>query len=454
MDPIFIMFFHLSLEICKTNDCLKFCCNNSWSKRIGNNLKALMRIMRFSSRRGKSGFTFNSILPNNYSTKALIYPIRKGYFSKENIDIYTLLPWCNLINDNYKENLFDVASCQLFQPVFTDLGMCHSFNPAPALNMLKPSYFKESFADAFNEDLKQEDKGKILNAIEVGEGLDFYLLGRNHRQFMEKYLRPKEEYASSRKSITNFLVALSNQFAYFGMKDIKKTIKAGYHVTWNVQAMENVPTEDLHDIPIYKRNCRMTDEIEGMEIFQTYSQSACEFEFKITRARDVCNCVPWYIPVNSMSRYAICDIGGNFCFEKMMKIFALNSTSHCLPNCHELRFTTDQYMEKIDVNLVCNDTFSIESYIAQETSGYGNGDNLIFTATKLQDFLSAGNFAAANKSIDLDGMKFEYCQKLVTEDLARLTILFENKKYVRSRTKKRVTFSERLGAFGKLLFIN
>ena len=101
-----------------------------------------MRIMRFSSRRGKSGFTLNSILPNPNSTKALLYPIRKGYFSKEHIDIYTLLPWCSLINDENKENQFDAASCQLFQPVFTDLGMCHSFNPAPALNMLKPSYFK------------------------------------------------------------------------------------------------------------------------------------------------------------------------------------------------------------------------------------------------------------------------------------------------------------------------
>ena len=130
------------LEICQINEWLKPCCKHTWSKRIGNNLKALMRIMRFSSRRGKSGFTLNSILPNSDSTKALLYPIRKGYFSKEQLDIYTLLPWCNLINDENKENQFDVASCQLFQPVFTDLGMCHSFNPAPALNMLKPSYFK------------------------------------------------------------------------------------------------------------------------------------------------------------------------------------------------------------------------------------------------------------------------------------------------------------------------
>ena len=440
-----LLFFHLCIEICENTECLKPCCNNTWSKKIGHNLKALMKIMRFTSRRGKSGFTLN---PD--STKAFLYPFRKGYFSKEHIDIYTLLPWCNLINDKNKENWFDVASCQLFQPVFTDLGMCHSFNPATALNMLKPSYYKESFADAFKEDLKQDER-KILNAVEAGEALDFYLLGRNHRQYMEKYLRTGEEHGDNRQSITNFFVALSNQFAYFGMKDIKETIKAGYHVIWKVQAMENVPSVDLHDIPIHKRNCRMPDENEGMEIFQIYSQSACEFEFKITRARKVCNCAPWYIPVNSISRSAICDIGGNFCFEKMMKIYALNSTSHCLPNCHELTFTTDQYMEKIDVNRVCSNTFSIESFIAQELSGYGNGEDLIFTATKLQEILSSGKlFAAANKSINLYGMKFEHCQKLVTEDLARITVRFQRKKYVRSSTNKRVTFSERLGAFGKI----
>ena len=412
-----------------------------------------MRIMRFSSRRGKSGFTLDSLVSDSDSTKALEYPIRKGYFSKEQTDIYTLLPWCNLINEKEKKNWFDVASCQLFQPVFTDLGMCHSFNPSPALNMLKPSYFKKSFSDAFNGDLKQ-NKSNVLNAVEAGEALDVYLLGRNHRQFMEKYLRPEAEFDNKKRN-TNFFVALSNQFAYFGMKSIKKTIKSGYQVTWNVQAMENVPSEGLHDIPIHKRKCRMADEIEGMEIFQIYSQSGCEFEFKTAKAREVCNCVPWYIPVKSMSRYTICDVGGNFCFEKMMDKYVLNSASHCLPNCHELRFTTDQYIEKIDADLVCKDIHSIESYIAKETSGYGKGANLIFTATKLQEFFSSssGEFGAANKSIDLDGMRFEYCRKLVKEDLARLTILFENKKYVRSRTNKRVTFSERLGAFGKICSI-
>ena len=45
--------------------------------------------------------------------------------------------------------------------------------------------------------------------------------------------------------------------------------------------MEIVPSEDLRGISIEKRNCRFEDEAENMEIFQSYSQSACEFEFKI-----------------------------------------------------------------------------------------------------------------------------------------------------------------------------
>ena len=45
--------------------------------------------------------------------------------------------------------------------------------------------------------------------------------------------------------------------------------------------MEIVPSEDLRGISIEKRNCRFEDEAENMKIFQSYSQSACEFEFKI-----------------------------------------------------------------------------------------------------------------------------------------------------------------------------
>ena len=55
-----------------------------------------------------------------------------------------------------------------------------------------------------------------------------------------------------------------------------------------------------------------------------------------------------------------------------------------------------------------------------------------------------------NTTFDKKQMKMEHCKSLVVQDLARITIMFESKKYVRTKTDKRVSFSESFGAFGKV----
>ena len=281
---------------CQASKKSNHCCNK-WSDKIGHNLKSLMKIMRFASRRGNSGFTLKSILPN--PTDKLFYPL-KDETSKRKVDKNSLLPWCILENDEEKYNFFDRSSCELFQPVFTDVGMCHSFNPTPVADMLKPSYYSQSFIEAYGEDLLPNEK--LHMGIKSGKALDFYLMGSTYRQ---KYEAQTKGFMSSIKNdidISKFLVGISNKHQYIDMKDISKTILSGYHVIWEIQAMEIVPTSQLHDIPIAKRKCKFENEIEDMQIFKIYSQAACEFEYKVKNAKDVCNCVPWYIPTGSMSR--------------------------------------------------------------------------------------------------------------------------------------------------------
>ena len=200
--------------------------------------------------------------------------------------------------------------------------------------------------------------------------------------------------------------------------------------------------------------CRFQDEIDGLEIFQSYSQAACEFEYKIRKSIEFCRCAPWYIPINSNNRYAICDIDGIFCFNTVMRLHKSNATIHCFPTCHQVRFTSNQYIEKLDAETICDDFSSIESYIALKTSGYDNGRDLLFTTRKLQDILMHDvlDIYPTNRSIDLMSMKKKYCKNLVNQDLARITVVYESKKYLRTRTNKRVTFAERLGAFGNIYY--
>ena len=275
-------------------------CCNKWSEKIGHNLKALMKIMRFATRRGNSGFTLKSILQN--STNSLFYPFKEDETSKRKVDQNSLIPWCNLRNNEDKLNKYKESSCKLFQPVFTDIGMCHSFNPTPVADVLRPSYYRDSFVDAFREDLMSNEK--LHMGIKSGKALDFYPLGTYHRQKTEAQTNIlMSSYENYDIDISEFLVGVSNKHQYIDMKAISETIRAGYHVTWKIQAMEIVPSNDLRDVPIANRKCKFEDEIDGMQIFKIYSQAACEFEFKVKKARDICNCVPWYIPTGSMSRY-------------------------------------------------------------------------------------------------------------------------------------------------------
>ena len=122
--------------------------------------------------------------------------------------------------------------------------------------------------------------------------LDFILMGNTvRRKVTSENSKP-------------FIVSLTSNLDYFGMHefsaDVIHELKPGYLTTIEVQAMEIKPSLDMKSIPYGRRGCRFEDEVEGMEIFQKYSQSACEFEFRIKSGEQFCRCVPWYIPSKNL----------------------------------------------------------------------------------------------------------------------------------------------------------
>ena len=80
------------------------------------------------------------------------------------------------------------------------------------------------------------------------------------------------------------------------MDSVKHELNPGYLTTFEIQAMEIKPSEDLRSITYSRRGCRFDDEIEGLKVFQKYSQPACELDLKIISAEELCKCVPWYMP--------------------------------------------------------------------------------------------------------------------------------------------------------------
>jgi hypothetical protein len=128
-------------------------CCGFWTSKLGHNIKAIMKVMRMASRRGQSGLDMQHFMkPFEKKSAPLKYnvnPIGIGaYMNKISRDLTTILPWCKYANPSNNEiSGLPIDACQLFQPVVTGSGICHSFNPTPSLAMLKESLFTGNIHD-------------------------------------------------------------------------------------------------------------------------------------------------------------------------------------------------------------------------------------------------------------------------------------------------------------------
>ena len=52
--------------------------------------------------------------------------------------------------------------------------------------------------------------------------------------------------------------------------------------------------------------------------------------------------------------------------------------------------------------------------------------------------------------MDFEQMEKDFCKELMENDIAEVKVMFERKEYIRTHTSKRVTFPDKLGAFGTL----
>ena len=68
---------------------------------MGHNLKAIMKVMQFAIRRGKTMFNLHSLIRNEtISSKLLKYHLDKSHYKQraEQFDTTSMIPWCSLNN--------------------------------------------------------------------------------------------------------------------------------------------------------------------------------------------------------------------------------------------------------------------------------------------------------------------------------------------------------------------
>ena len=403
----------------------KCCAENfgTYTKFMGQNLLAMMKVMRFAVGRGRSSMNITKLIRN--VEKWNKYPMNPE--KNEYQDASSMIPICNL-------NRADQLGCNLFDPIITDIGICHSFNPTQTQHLLKPSYFKESFNEAFKEDLNTNEI--IHNGTGSGEdhSLTLYLFDSSFRRLRKGYQIP---YA--------FQMLMSSKNNYFNMKRESQRVKPGYNILWKVQALEVIPSEDLQDVPYRKRKCKFSHEVEGMDSFNVYSQTACEFDCQIKKAFEFCQCYPWFIPPKAgKTRHVLCDVDGNLCFDSVMSNKEVIEECTCLPTCHNIEFTYVEYSSPLQLHCKTNAPPKVERDLIDRMiqNGYNSFTHIFLNGTKWEPYWQ-----------EYDGNLRPLCKE-IEKYLSKVTIMFDKKTYIRSRTNVKVTFTDKLAAFGKTFIID
>ena len=406
------------------------CCSQNFeqSRKLGNNLPAVMKIMRVAVKRGKSHLNVSELLENalQYINYTMLIDEKDLENLTYEVDYTSMIPWCEI--DSGED-----GDCTLFDPIVTDQGLCHSFNPTPTLDMLRPSYFSQSFREAFKSDLTKNPIFKNATGSGNEHALTFYLMNDSFRRMLNPTM--------------NFVLKLSTRTDYFDMRYTNQEIKFGYHTTLKVDAMEIISSNDLHKVATEKRNCRFSDETNGLDIFKVYSKSACEFECKIKRAFEVCQCYPWYVPaMPKWTRHDICNIEGNYCFELVTKKKALRKQCTCLPTCHHIEFPFVSYTKELKSTQECNDQESKEYRLARIMleHGFDSFSYKFFTFTNIDK-------ATSDDLVkwDLHNNTVKLCNKMM-KYVAKVTVMFDRNTYIRTQKSLKMTFTDKLAAFGKL----
>jgi hypothetical protein len=186
-------------------------------------------------------------------------------------------------------------------------------------------------------------------------------------------------------------------------------IKPGYRTVIRLIPSQVIATDALHDLPEEDRKCRLPNENGNSQLFDFYSQNACEFECALKMSKQYCNCIPWNFPWTDAQWYnngtQMCDMFGNFCFHKSMKKMSNYRAKgcDCPQNCQEIAYSIFESRELLDPKELCKLNL-INSYLLEMDWAHPfimEFDNVMYNETSMgEEFF------------------IERCSKVLQEDIA------------------------------------
>jgi len=360
------------------------------------------------------------------------------------IDFYSAVPLCEPSVDNpgpkrtYKgAPVFD--NCLQFNPIPTDLGLCHAMNVD---HSLRASAFQAAL-ESSSYPTSNKVKGRVLQA-----GTQSFTFTVN-RQTENRNLWRHDDTQKLRRG--GFLYAVVDRVGAMAVRRKTKRLQLGHHVTLSLKLSVVRTNPDLKSLNPLKRGCIFPEEgEEKISLFSNYSQAACQMECMLAYARSVCGCTPWEYPSpNTFGKNQslfLCDFLGHYCFNEVMKntSHAEHNCSHCTADCDSITVKVDETSLPLDEEAEC-------SYYGKRTWAF----DYALKHVKNRIPLLAHHVLSYDEPVKRPKLMLfaqEVCKKMVREDFAVVTVQFERDTYIKSIHTHKVGFTEKISSIGKYLF--
>ena len=409
-------------------------CFNFWTEDFQDKLPEVMKIMKFAGHGRTSSINTTHLLQAHVATtfsrlryKDLEFPDPERVF-----DPLSLIPDCAYKLRSGSGSEGREFRCNLFRPMPTDRGICHTFNGDNFDQIYKASGFTSSLSKAYLDDIMvTADSVDRSNTDSHNHHLKFWL--DNQGQFVR----------GKRLHVTrpDYYVGIGGRQNAFNSNQKSTRIRPGYKTIIKVTPYQVLASDGFDKLTMNERKCAFPNEIK-LKMFSNYSQEACQFECGLEEARRVCGCTPWDLPFGPGEEPKMCDLFGYSCTQSVLTGLDLTLTCQsCIQNCNELTFSVVEKEMPLNPDLSCRIDSGVKAYVDKKLD------------TVFSGYLQTTRPLLSSKN-SWDDFKTDVCTRAFREDLAVVQVEFASSKFTRAKQSVAMTLGDKIANLGKNDFYN
>ena len=237
-----------------------------------------------------------------------------------------------------QSDFYKYPKCELFSPMPTDSGICHTFNGLALEKILKPSIWRNSFNKSFGGSKNEQPLKSV--GVDIEDGLVFSL------DTLQHFMINLQKRAVEQNGLNKFWIKVhtAGEIPWIFREKSTWTKVEAFDLEMSTRFItlkgEKIDhKEEFRKIPQNIRKCFFPDE-GNLELFEFYSEANCQLECAWKHAEEVCGRKPWFVPSSDGSQ--MCFILGNVCFYQIMRKIEKNSIQlacHCEVDCIISRYS-------------------------------------------------------------------------------------------------------------------